>query len=182
MKLKKIKEVVALADKHFSDQCWLCNAKRQLDEMVEMGLSDDDEAFLSEYSLPGVEICGVCGCGRSEDVQRLYRMALRAIKDRSERISGKSALGVMEECFKELTVAMETFCNDPANVPNPTTFKFCDNALLEEVVLHVLYNLGYTEHGTSVHGSWLTEKGEAALAALDMQFEVVKGDLCHSMN
>jgi hypothetical protein len=171
MKLKKIKEVIALADKHFSGHCWLSNAKRQLDELVEMGLSDDDEAYLSEYSLPGVEICGVCGCGRSEEVQSLYRKALRAIKDKSERMSGKSALGVMEECFKELTVAMEAFCNNPANVPNPTTFKFCDNTLLEEVVLHVLDNLGYTVHGTSVHGSWLTEKGEAALAALDMQFE-----------
>ena len=45
--------------------------------------------------------------------------------------------------------------------------KFCDNEILEAVILYNLDNLGMTEHTTSIYVSRLTKKGETALRILE---------------
>ena len=48
--------------------------------------------------------------------------------------------------------------------------RFCDNELLEAVVLYNLSDWGMAEHGSSIYGSWLTEKGKTALKVLELEW------------
>lgn len=171
MTLGKINELIALCEKHFPDHCWLRNLKDDVQNGRYLQTVDDEVSIEMLYA-PGTEICGVCGCGRSDDVQNLYRKALRAIKDRSDKIRSQTLEENLKDCHDDFINGMSHIIE--GNVEdgiNPTRLKFCDNPMLEEVVLHNLCNLGFTEHGSSIYGSWMTEKGEAALAALDWWFE-----------
>lgn len=171
MTLEKINELIALCEKHFPDHCWLRNLKDDVQNGRYLQAVDDEVSIEMLYA-PGTEICGVCGCGRSEDVQNLYRKALRAIKDRSDKIRGKTLEENLKECHDHFINGMLHILDGKSkDIVNPTKLKFCSNAMLEEVVLHALSNLKLTEHGSTIYGSWLTEKGEAALMALDWWFE-----------
>jgi hypothetical protein len=169
MRIKDLKKLIAKAEEHFLGQCWLYNVNQELQDK---NFSDEDEFMLTGFCAPGTEVCKVCGCGHSEAVQDLYRRALRAIKERSEWMRGKAIGDIMKMETDRLCKAVTDAVNGNSEKrPNPTLFRFCDNEMLEEVILHVLNELGYTQHGTSVYGSWLTDKGETALMLLDAQFE-----------
>ena len=50
--------------------------------------------------------------------------------------------------------------------------ELCDESNGYQIYLYLLDEKGFTEHGTSIYGSWLTEKGDALYAAL----QYVTGD------
>lgn len=91
----------------------------------------DDEEFLRSFFIEAFDFCG-CGC-LSMSI-RFVRDILNCYED-SEDVTG----------FLNLNKAKEACCND-----NITDF-----------MLHWLDTVELTNHGSSVYGSWLTEKGKA---------------------
>ena len=51
------------------------------------------------------------------------------------------------------------------------TNPFEDNEDLSVIMIYTLADKGFTEHGSSVYGSWLTEKGILLLKILRMQLD-----------
>jgi hypothetical protein len=39
--------------------------------------------------------------------------------------------------------------------------------------MYIIYNLGFTEHGTSIYGSWCTQEGEEVLKWLEKNIDKV---------
>lgn len=173
-------EFVKKVEMHFPNLDWLKD--------VELGegngyitTAEGIVPYFSVYSSPGMEICGVCGCGRSQEVQNLYRKALRAIKKDMEKVRSQSLEGKLKDWSSKQEKILKAFVGHEdvsekreIDKINPTIFKFCDDPMLEEVILHALDHLGYTQHGASIYGCWLTEHGEVALQLLDWQFGGVK--------
>lgn len=81
---------------------------------------------------------GICGCGNPE-------LAYKAVHEMLKRSSSK------EE--STITCAMD---NDDASLP------------YIYFMAYTLDTLGFLEHGSSIRCSWLTEKGEDLLKALDV--------------
>lgn len=79
---------------------------------------------------------GLCGCGCPEDVHKFLIDCMSAIRDDSDSIID----------YKKV---MEIITADPETVA--------------EFVLHFLDSRELTEHGSSVYGSWLTDRGKQFL-------------------
>lgn len=91
----------------------------------------DDEEFLESFF---VEAFGFCGCG-------CLSMSIKFVRDILNCYEDEEGLSP----HLKLDKAKEVCCND-----NITDF-----------MLHWLDAVELTEHGSSVYGSWLTEKGKA---------------------
>lgn len=92
----------------------------------------DDEEFLTSFF---VEAFGFCGCGCLTMSIKFIRDILNCYEDEKD----------WSTPHLKLDKAKEACCND-----NITDF-----------ILHWLDTVELTEHGGSVYGSWLTEKGNA---------------------
>lgn len=86
---------------------------------------------------------GLCGCGNPEDVHKFLLDCLSSGKDDSNIIDYKK----VEKLVSENTETVAQF------------------------VLHFLDKVSLTEHGGSVYGSWLTERGKQVLEAGVMKEE-----------
>lgn len=91
----------------------------------------DDEEFLTGFF---GEAFGFCGCGCLSMSIKFVRDILNCFED-SEDVTG----------YLKLDKAKEA----------------CGNDNITDFVLHWLDTVELTEHGSSVYGSWLTEKGKA---------------------
>lgn len=81
---------------------------------------------------------GMCNCGNPEDVKKfLYEL----LKNHKGHISG-------EITYDEMVKTRERI------------IKETDTDVIFEFVFHVFERIGLLQHGGSVYGSWLTEKGE----------------------
>jgi hypothetical protein len=79
---------------------------------------------------------GLCGCGRPEEVHKFLLECMAAKDDKYENIiDHKKVIELVKE-----------------NVD-----------IVAEFVLHFLDDRHLTEHGVSVYGSWLTDRGKQAL-------------------
>ena len=134
---EKAKELIPLFEKHFPDHAWLENLKR-------FGCDDIVITVHPRVFSPGVEVCEICGCGRSEEIQQLFRKALRAIKAKTDWVRSHNLVENLQEIGNSTIKDMLDVLNN-AEKANTTKFKFCDNEMLEEVILHVLCHLGYTK-------------------------------------
>ena len=170
MDIAEIYDLINSAEEYFEGHLWL-NDLRDAMKKGEYAQDENGDILLSLNNDPGIEICGVCGCGRSDLIQRFYHTALHAIKARVDDIQGKNIEEILKKYNKDLIEVFSKAIDGKLDGElNTTTFKFCNDELLEEVVLHFLDYMGYTEHGSSIYGSWLSEKGEVAMKALDLQF------------
>ena len=70
---------------------------------------------------------------------------------------------VFEMILKVLNYCHERFAEHNSGFPYDWLEKniFHGDSIISLFVLYVLESLGITEHGSSVRGSWLTEKGKA---------------------
>lgn len=103
-----------------------------------------------------------CGCGSPDDATRLLYDVLRVIETRwrdSEALNlfNPKDRPSLNEIWKSESDALK------ALLPSDGVYYF---------VLYILSDWDLLEHGGSVGGSWLTEKGKALLAALEAE----KGD------
>ena len=85
---------------------------------------------------------GLCGCGRPEDVHEFLILCLSAKRDDYPSLID----------FKKIA---EIIKDDPE--------------VVAEFVLHFLDLRNMTEHGGSVYGSWLTDRGKQVIEAGVMQ-------------
>ena len=92
----------------------------------------DDEEFLRSFFIEAFDFCG-CGC-LSMSI-KFVRDILNSYKDEE----GWSAPHLNFDKAKEV----------------------CGNDNITDFVLHWLDTVELTEHGSSVYGSWLTDKGKA---------------------
>lgn len=95
---------------------------------------EDDEEFTEEFLTQAFNFCG-CGC---------LSMSINFIKDilncfeKDDEVDGSPYLS-----YSGLT----DLCHEDGNIM--------------DFILHYLDTVDLTEHGSSVYGSWLTEKGNA---------------------
>lgn len=93
----------------------------------------DDEEFLTGFF---GEAFGFCGCGCLSMSIKFVRDVLNCYEDREEDNLSP---------YLKLDKAKEV----------------CGNDNITDFILHWLDSMELTEHGSSVYGSWLTEKGKA---------------------
>lgn len=92
----------------------------------------DDEEFLTSFFIEAFNFCG-CGC--------LY-MSIKFTRD-------------ILNCYEDEEDLPLPYLNlDEAK-------EVCGNDNITDFILHWLDSVELTEHGLSVYGSWLTEKGKA---------------------
>ncbi len=84
---------------------------------------------------------GLCGCGRPLDTWEMIHRYLKALKLRSESV---------DEGIEEV----KNF--------------YMQNYGLAQFMAYILDDREYTEHGTSIYGAWLTDKGKDLLSILDI--------------
>lgn len=94
---------------------------------------EDDEEFLTSFF---VEAFGFCGCGCLDMSIKFVRDILNCYEDREEE-------------------------NLPPCLNLDKAKEVCGNDNITDFILHWLDTVELTEHGSSVYGSWLTDKGEA---------------------
>lgn len=92
----------------------------------------DDEEFLKSFF---IEAFGFCGCG-------CLTMSIKFVRD-------------VLNCYED-----EDGWGSP-HLNLDKAIKVCGNDNITDFILHWLDSVELTEHGISVYGSWLTEKGEA---------------------
>ena len=98
---------------------------------------DDAKSFLQCH------ILGFCGCGAPEDSLRYIRDCLRHIANLKQVHEKQATYEAWGNEGKELMGRAEYFTR------------------------YVLDQKGLTEHGTSIKGAWLTDKGREILADID---------------
>jgi len=81
---------------------------------------------------------GMCGCGNPEGVKKFIYELLKNHKE-----------------FKDEIITFEVMVDNRKRIINET-----DTDVVFEFVFHVLAYNDLLEHGSSVGGSWFTEKGE----------------------
>lgn len=162
-------DLMARTRRHFPNLCYLAN----LDSGATAGPLINDDGTVEALSIlwgdnnVSHELLGICGCGNPDEVARLFLAALRAIEKKDRVVnagvdeSGGSLESAMVAHIKKLA---DTLCKDWVDFVNgrevnTTRLKFCNNETLEALVLYDLDKMGWTEHGTSIYCSWLTEKG-----------------------
>lgn len=92
----------------------------------------DDEEFIISFFIEAFNFCG-SGC---------LNMSIKFVRD-------------ILNCYEDREDNLSPFLNlDKA-------IKVCGNDNITDFMLHWLDSVGLTDHGISVYGSWLTEKGEA---------------------
>ena len=159
----------------FPNLCWFENVKMRRSMGERYGA--DEDPYFDEHgdsiNLPWVtcddpcaplyEIFGLCGCGAPDDViRRFYYPFLKAIDERREWERSHSMLDSFKRYNDMLADNMMKAMS--GRRVNLTAFKVVDDQTVEYLVLYVLNDKGLTEHGTSIGGCWLTEKGKTALA------------------
>ena len=96
-------------------------------------IGPDGGSYLNEADYFYIREMEMCGCGRPESVHKMLNDILTAnCDDHPNIIDHKKAIDVIS---KDLESAYE-------------------------FIMHVLENKGMTEHGGSVYGSWITDKGK----------------------
>lgn len=92
----------------------------------------DDEEFLKSFFVEAFEFCG-CGC---------LSMSINFVRD-------------ILNCYED----EEGLSSPHLNLDKAEGV--CGNDNITDFVLHWLDTVELTEHGSSVYGSWLTDKGKA---------------------
>lgn len=81
---------------------------------------------------------GMCGCGNPEDVKKFLYALIKNHKD-----------------YKDEKISYESMSENRSKIISET-----NPDIIFEFVFHVLEHSGLVEHGSSVYGSWFTDKGE----------------------
>lgn len=105
---------------------------------------EDDEEFLTSFFVEAFHFCG-CGC---------LSMSIKFVRD-------------ILNCYED----EEDWCSPHLNLDKAK--EVCCNDNITDFMLHWLDFCELTEHGSSVYGSWLTEKGKVLR---DYLKKVVKED------
>jgi hypothetical protein len=92
----------------------------------------DDEEFLTSFFIEAFDFCG-CGC---------LSMSIKFVRD-------------ILNCYED-----EEGWGAPHLILDKAK-EVCGNDNITDFVLHWLDTVELTEHGSSVYGSWLTDKGKA---------------------
>lgn len=104
---------------------------------------------MNEWVFDGL---GFCGCGDPEGALDLLRSVLAAIQKRSDN----------NDCDDH---TMDDYRRDSAEIDNLIGMN--DRRALAFTYLYWLDELGLTEHGSNITGSWLTDKGRDILVGLN---------------
>ena len=102
------------------------------------------------------EKLGLCGCGSPEDTYEIIRRYLHIRKDKYD-----SNLSYDEVCDRYMSDLRIDYSDE------------LQYGMLQ-FLTYVLDSHGFTEHGGSVGGCWLTERGEMLLTVLDAWHEYNK--------
>lgn len=129
----------------------IINDKRLPEEWEIENIIDDCLAEF-HYEEDGL---GICGCGNPEDTHEVIRQILNIQSDYDNYES-------VQKKFSDL-------CNSDMENDNYHG--------LIQFVLYILNNKGFLEHGGSVGGAWLTEKGKIYLDLLNMAHKISENEL-----
>ncbi len=88
-----------------------------------------------------------CGCGMPEAILEFVCKVLELLEKRYDRAAGPDAYETCLEGLKAIGLDLYT--------------------PIGEFTLHTLDHLGFLEHGGSIGGSWLTNKGKQLVKAYD---------------
>ena len=153
--LQKLSNYMKYIIKTYQDGCaaynWIQGSyneiltNKRLPEEYE--IEDIVEDCLKEFHY---EDLGLCGCGCPEETYEVIRKILNIQ-------SSNAKWETKQKQFSEL-------CN--ADMDN------ANYSGLIQFVLYVLDNKGFLEHGSSIGGSWLTEKGKIYLDLLNALSEI----------
>lgn len=131
MKPEEIKERKELIDIFFGEDSISNECLTQNNCMETTELTIDEE-FLKSFLIEAFNFCG-CGC---------LSMSIKFLRD-------------VLNCYEDEDGWSSPYLNlDKA-------IEICSNDNITDFMLHWLDSVELTEHGTSVYGSWLTDKGKA---------------------
>ena len=105
------------------------------------------------------DVLHLCGCGNPEDTYEAIRRYLHIRKLRHEN-KDITWDGIKEQYKTQLCI----------DVDNDT-----EHGVLQ-FMMYVLDHYDFTEHGSSIGGCWLTEKGEMLLTVLDAWHEKMENE------
>ena len=105
-----------------------------------MNLEERKEKFEDVY----YNTIGMCGCGRPDEVKQFL---FDLLENHRQYKDDEITYEVMSEKRKEI-------------------IKSVDTDIIFEIIFHVFENAELLEHGSSVYGSWFTEKGSNFLKLL----------------
>lgn len=97
-------------------------------------------------------ILGLCGCGCPDASRRDIRNYLRIVNLKRKDFS------TFDDYYKIYIARMKEYFNVES---------VYDNSLLQ-FMAYILDNKGFTEHGSSIGGAWITEKGKQYLSVLEI--------------
>lgn len=113
----------------------------------------------------------MCGCGQPEEAVRFLRDVLQTYAER-RKATDILDLGIFDQGSPTRQQAWERHAEAlAALLPSPGIRFF---------VLYILSDWGLLEHGGSVDGSWLTDKGGGVLEALNHEREDSFEKLCEA--
>ena len=135
LKLEKYRSYISGLRAHFPDLCLFKN--RDVDNPVVDAdgnvVSPDIVPDNDDQGLPLSELLGICGCGQTHKVARQFLSVMRRCRRYSEPKRDGEYFSGSGDYYRDLSDLM---------------------------ALYWLDQMGMTEHGSSIYGSFLTEKGE----------------------
>lgn len=151
----KLKEYMQYIIKTYPKGCasynWLNDYSEILNNTREIEKWEIDniiEESLSEFACD----LGLCGCGSPEDTNEVIRLILIAQN---------------QETWEDKQKSLNNVCN--INVDENYNY----NGLIQ-FVLYILDSHEFLEHGGSIGGAWLTEKGKIFLDLLNCEKESIE--------
>lgn len=154
MNVEQYKELRARFKKHFPDALFFVNNPND-EDLNYLATYENGDIIVNPLESDNVigDILPICGCGYSEEVAWFFYRTMEWCYDNKH--------DERRLMFDEWIPGWDTGTNNPAR-------------LLQCVLLYWLDCLGYTEHGGSVFGSWLTEKGRCARDVLGVATRIYK--------
>lgn len=147
MTLNKIaKKILSVDSNNVSDPEYLKKLMENYPEEEELLIEP-----LMDYIM--YEKLGLCGCGSPEDTYEIIRRYLHVRKDAHD---GNLPYN---EVYDRYMSDLHINCSDELQYG------------ILQFLMYILDSYGFTEHGCSVSGCWLTESGEMLMIVLDAWHE-----------
>lgn len=154
MTRERLKEIMDFIFKEYPDGCLVSNYKDKDQTPEDFEIPDYVEQCLNEFLY---EDLGTCGCGTPDDTIKVLQIVLTSHSVDHNRIDWWEAKSKM--------------LNDICGIDRNKNSNY--NGLIQ-FVQYILDDHKFMEHGSSIGGAWLTEKGKIFLEIINEYFSEEK--------
>lgn len=149
---QKLKEIMKFVIKEYPKGCasynwknnYYMNVVEDREEIEDWDINNIIEECMNEFIFEDLHLCG---CGSPESTTKVIKMILTAQNQKE---------------YKDKQKMFNSICE--INIDENNNYDG-----LIQFVLYILDSHGFLEHGSSISGAWLTEKGKLFLELLNME-------------